>query len=247
MLNNATINQLKELRLYAMADAFRKHAEDADSQSLSFEEYVGLMVEAEWLARKNRRITRLITQAAFRFPAAVQDIDYSSREGITKPDIARLSTCSYIKKYWNVLISGPTGVGKTSLACAHGRAACLQGIPARYFRVSDLFDRLEDARSRDTYTQFRSHLASLPLLILDDWGIRQFSLEEAHEIMEIVERRYDKGSTVISGQIPYSAWHDLFPDPTLADSVMDRLVHNAYPYNITGESMRKTIALKSQD
>jgi DNA replication protein DnaC len=247
MLNNQTVSQLRELRLPDMAASFKEQLESDAMRGLSFEERVALMVEAEWLARKNRRVSRLVSQAAFRINASVEDMDYSSRRGITKADIARLSSNAYIKNFLNVFVTGPTGAGKTYIACALGRAACVQGIPALYFRLPDFFDRVDAARMNNSYAQFRSRIASVPLLILDDWGIRKFALDEANEIMELAERRYGSASTIIAGQTPPSVWHDLFPDPTLADAVLDRLVHNAYQYNITGDSMRKTLALKNME
>jgi DNA replication protein DnaC len=244
MLNQATLNQLRDLRLYTMAAKFKELNEQPDVPSLSFEEHFALLVETEWLARYNRRTNRLVAQAAFRFPAVIEDIEYHGRQGISRPEILRLSVGGYLKKAQNILISGPTGVGKTYLVCALGRAACIQGIQTFYIRVADLFQRLADAQMDNRYSQYRDKLAKAPLLILDDWGLKKFSLEETHEIMELLERRYGRAATIISGQMPVSAWHDLFPDPTLADAILDRIVHNAYKYSISGESMRKTLAEK---
>ena len=174
----------------------------------------------------------------------MEDIDYHGKRGITKDDILRLSDCSYIHKKQGVILSGPTGVGKTYLACALGRCACQLGIAVRYFRISDLFLTLQDARASSSYGSFRKKIAKIPLLILDDWGMRPFSMDECHEVMELAELRYDRTSTLISGQLPVASWHELFPDPTLADAILDRLVHNAYKYNLVGESMCKTLALR---
>jgi DNA replication protein DnaC len=247
MLNNTTINQLHDLRLTVMAAKLREQQEQPDIASLSFEERLGLLVEAEWFSRRTKRIDKLTAQAGFRFDASLEDIDYQGKHGITKPDILRLSTGNYLKKYLNILVSGPTGVGKTYLVCALGRTACTQGIPVLYTRLPDLFLRLSQAQLDGHYASVREKLSKTPLLILDDWGLRKFTLEETHEIMELVERRYDRAATIISGQLPVSAWHDLFPDPTLADAILDRVIHNAYKYNISGDSMRKTLAGKDFD
>jgi DNA replication protein DnaC len=244
MLDKATLTKLREMKLTAMAAKFVWQQEQPDMQSLSFEERLGMLVDAEWLAKDGRRVERFIRQAEFRFPATVEDIDYHDKRGITKRDILRLSDCSYIQKKQGVILSGPTGVGKTYLACALGRCACQVGIPVRYFRISDLFLTLQDARASGSYSSLRKRLANVPLLILDDWGIKPFSIHECHEVMELAELRYDRASTFISGQLPLPSWHDLFPDPTLADAILDRLVHNAYKFNLTGESMRKTLALR---
>jgi len=244
MLDKATLTKLREMKLTAMAAKLVWQQEQPDMQNLSFEERLGMLVDAEWLARCGRRVERFIRQAEFRFPAAVEDIDYHDKRGITKDDILRLSDCSYIQKKQGVILSGPTGVGKTYLACALGRCACQLGIAVRYFRISDLFLTLQDARVSGSYSSHRKRLAKIPLLILDDWGMKPFSLDECHEIMELAEHRYDRASTLISGQLPVASWHELFPDPILADAILDRLVHNAYKYNLVGESMRKTLALR---
>jgi DNA replication protein DnaC len=242
MLDNTTLNQLHDLRLTAMVAKLREQQEQPDITSLSFEERLGLLVEAEWFLRRTKRVDKLTAQAGFRFEASLEDIDYHGKHGITRPDILRLSAGNYLKKYLNILVSGPTGVGKTYLVCALGRVACTQGVPVIYTRLSDLFLHLSEAQLEGRYTSLREKLSNVPLLILDDWGLRKFTLEETHEVMELVERRYGRAATIISGQLPVAAWHDLFPDPTLADAILDRVIHNAYKYNITGDSMRKTLA-----
>jgi DNA replication protein DnaC len=244
MLDKATLTKLREMKLTSMASKLAWQQEQPDMRNLSFDERLGMLVDAEWLAKCGRRVERLIRQAEFRFPAAIEDIDYHGKRGMTKDDILRLSDCSYIQKKQGVILSGPTGVGKTYLACALGRCACQLGIAVRYFRISDLFLALQDARTSSSYGSFRKRIATIPLLILDDWGMKPFSLDECHEVMELAELRYGRASTFISGQLPVASWHELFPDPTLADAILDRLVHNAYKYNLVGESMRKTLALR---
>ena len=249
MFDNATLNQLHELRLSAMAHCFAEQQAQSGISSLSFEERFGLLVETELLCRRNKRTERLIRQAGFRFPAAIEDIDYHNKKGIGKPEVLKLSLCSYIKKAQNVFFSGPTGIGKTYLVCALGRAACAQGFQVIYMRLSDFF-RFTSATHAHGQAHFSDKCAKVPLLIFDDWGLKKFSLEETAELSDLFERRYGRASTIISSQVPSSAWHDLFPDPTQADAILDRIVHNAYAYNISGESMRKTIgnrSLESQD
>jgi DNA replication protein DnaC len=241
MLDNATLNQLHDLRLPAMASSFKEQLNQNGINSLSFEERFALMVEAEWLSRRNKRLERLVRQAGFRFPAFLEDIDFKGKHGITKPEMLKLSLGAYIKKAQNVFFSGPTGVGKTYLVCALGRAACAQGVQVLYIRVSDFFEKLFAPSENSRIKAFRSKCAQVPLLILDDWGLKKFSLEETHELSELFERRYGRAATIISGQIPSSAWHDLFSGPTQADAILDRIIHNAYVYNISGESMRKYI------
>jgi len=241
MLNNTTLNQLHDLRLPAMAQQFKEQQNKIDMASLSFEERFGMLVEAEWLSRRNNRIERLIRQAGFRLPAYVEDIDYSGKHGITKPEILKHSLGGYIKKAQNIFFTGCTGIGKTYLACAIGRAACIQGTQALYIRISDFFNLVLTTQTNYRQKSFSQKCATVPLLILDDWGLKKFSLEETIELSELFERRYGRAATIISSQIPCADWHDLFPDPTQADAILDRIIHNAYVYNISGESMRKTI------
>ena len=250
MLNNATLSQLYDLRLNAMAACFKEQSELHTMASLSFEERFGFLVEAEWLQRRNTRTERLIRNASCgltvrRFPAVIEDVDYTNKRGVAKSDILKLSLGSYIKKAHNVFLCGPTGVGKTYLACALGRAACLQGYQVMYTRIPDFFRCSFAALANGRRQQFRDKYAKASLLILDDWGLKKFSFEETAELSELFERRYRRASTIIAGQVPPASWHELFPDPTLADSILDRLVHNAYPYNISDDSMRKTIGKRS--
>jgi len=242
MLDHATASRLREMKLNTMAEKLLWQIEQPEIQSLSFEDRLGMLVDAEWTAKHTRRIQRCILQAGFRVPAVVEDVEYSGKHGITKEDLLRLCEGGYLRNKQNIIFSGPAGVGKTYLVCALGNSACRQCIPTRYLRVPDLLFLLSAAKMDGSYMTQRKRLASVPLLILDDWGLKSFSLDDTHEIMELTELRYGKASTIIAGQLPSDKWYDLFPDPTLADAIMDRIVHNAYKFNITGESMRKTLA-----
>jgi DNA replication protein DnaC len=202
MLDNATLNQLKELRLSAMAEGFKEQQNKTGIACLSFEERFGLLVEAEWLERRNKRTERLIRKAGFRFPAVIEDIDYANKKGITKGEIMKLSLGAYIKKAHNILFCGPTGVGKTYLTCALGTAACLQGYQVMYIRLNDFFRYNFAALAHGRKTQFRDKCAKVQLLILDDWGLKKFSFEETVELSDLFERRYGRVSTIISGQVP---------------------------------------------
>ena len=245
MLDKVTLNQLHDLRLSAMA-AKLVELQERDTPC-SFEEGLALLVQTEWLSKRSRRTNRFVCQADFRFPAVIEDIDYAGKRGLTKQDIQRLAEGLYLRKKQNIFICGPTGVGKTYLACALGRCACYQGFPVRYLRIPDFFARLADAQMDGGCSSFRKKLAAVPLLILDDWGLRKFTLEESHELMELFERRYDNASTLIASQIPCTNWHELFPDPTLADAILDRVIHNAHKLNVTGDSMRKTLAAREDE
>jgi DNA replication protein DnaC len=243
MFDNATLSKLRELCLPAMAASFSEQQNRTDMSSLTFEERFAFLVEAEWLSRRNKRTERLVRQAGFRFPAAIEDIDWHGKRGIEKPELLKHSLGGYIKKAHNIIFCGPTGVGKTYLVCALGRAACAQGVQVLYIRLPDFFRQVLDANK--CKTSFFDKCCKVPLLILDDWGLKNFTYEENNELAELFEKRYEQASTIISGQVPSSSWHELFPNPTQADSILDRIVHNAHLYSISGESMRKTIGKRS--
>jgi DNA replication protein DnaC len=241
MLDKATLNRLHQMRLSGMAAALTEQ-EQMGLEGIPFQDRFALIVEAQWLQQKNHRIARLVCQASFRFPATIENIEWQGKHGITHTDVLRLADASFVLRKQNLVLSGPTGVGKTYVACALGRALCCQGTAVSYTRMPELFLRLSDAQLENRYGQVMKKVASVPLLILDDWGLRKFSLEETQELLELFERRYDRASTVICGQTPPSAWHELFPDPTLADAILDRVIHKAQKYAISGESMRKVLA-----
>jgi len=241
MLDKTTLNKLHELHLSGMAAALVRQ-EDEHLEDIPFEDRLALLVEAEWLEKKNRRIARFVSQASFRYPASLENIEWQGKHGITKGDISRLAEGSWLRRKKNLILSGPTGIGKTYIANALGRHACSQGQAVRYYRLSDLFLEISDAQLENRYNAFRKKLTVTPLLIIDDWGLKKITLEETQELFEIFEQRYDRSSTLICSQVPPSLWHDLFVDPTLADGILDRLVHNAEKYALTGESMRKILA-----
>ena len=244
MLDMATVDKLREMNVKVMADKFLWQREQPGILNLSFEERFGMLVDAEWLERRGRRESRLIRQAKFRFPASIEDIDYHEKRGITKADIIRLSDCLYIKRKQNLIITGPTGVGKTFIVCALGRCACQQELAVYYTRMNDLFLSFEQAHLTNSFALLKKRLLKVPLLILDDWGIKPFTNIESHEIGELVELRYGRASTIISSQVPSTSWHELFPDPTSGEATLDRLIHNAFNYNLSGESMRKILAMQ---
>ena len=243
MLNNPTVDKLRDLKLKEMAQMMGEP--DSGLQALSFEERFGMMVEKEWLARKNSRIKRLLNSAVLGINAVVEDIDYSANRSIDKKLIQKLSTCAFIEQKLNLVISGKTGCGKTYIVCAVGNCACRQNYPTRYYRIPELLLEIQEAKAENRYSKFMKQLGNAKLLILDDIGLKSYTLEESRDILEIVDRRYNKASTVLSGQIAHTQWYDLFPDPTIADAIMDRVIHNAYILALDSKkSMREVMAEK---
>jgi DNA replication protein DnaC len=242
MLNNQTVEKLKEMKLNVMAKMLCEP--DSQLRTLSFEERLGLMVEKEWLAKKNSRIQRLLKSASLGIGnARVEDIKYSADRTIDKKTILTLSTCTYMEQKLNVVISGKTGSGKTYLACALGNAACRLGYSVKYFRIPELLLEIQSAKIENRYMKFLRQLEKHRLLILDDIGLKSYTLEESRDIYEIMESRCNKTSTILSGQVPHLQWYDLFAEPTVADGIMDRVIHNAYTLPLDAKrSMRAVIA-----
>ena len=241
MLNNPTIDKLRDMKLKAMAQMMAEP--DHSLQELCFEERLGIMVEKEWLSRKNSKIKRLLTAACLDLNACIEDINYSADRTIDKKMIKTLSSCTFIEQKLNIIISGKTGSGKTYLACAFGNGACRQGYSVKYFRIPELLLEIQDAKQENRYAKFMAQLQKIKLLILDDIGLKTYTLEESRDILEIFESRYNKASTVLSGQIAHTKWYELFPDPTIADAIMDRVIHNANILALDSKkSMREVMA-----
>ncbi|HOV28370.1 MAG TPA: IS21-like element helper ATPase IstB [Pseudobacteroides sp.] len=243
MLINPTIEKLRDMKLKVMAQLLSDS--DPALRELSFEERFGIMVEKEWESRKNSRIKRYIHKASFSINACIEDIDYTAERKIDKKTIQTLSTCTYIIQKLNIVITGKTGSGKTFLACAFGNSACRHGYTVKYYRIPELLLEIQDAKNENRYSKFMNQLQNVKLLVLDDIGLKSYTLEESRDILEVAESRYNKASTILSGQIPHTHWYDLFPDPTIADAIMDRIVHNAYILALDSKkSMREVMAEK---
>jgi len=239
MLTNHTIERLKEMRLSGMVEAYESQLKQNDINSLSFEERLGLLVDYEWTLRQDRRLKRLLKKAKLRFAACPEDINYRHPRGLDKSVMLRLAACEWIQTHQNVIMSGPTGVGKTYLSCALGNAACRKGYSTRYYRVPRLLSELKVAKGDGTYSKLLHQLLKLDLLILDDWGLAPLSADEGREILEVIEDRNHLSSTIIASQLPIEHWHEILGDPTVADAILDRLVHNAHKLILRGDSMRK--------
>lgn len=240
MLTNPTLEKLHALGLTGMAQALEEQINMPQIDSLSFEERLGLMVDREMTQRENRRLKTRLQKAKLRQTAAIEDVDYRHPRGLDRALMTKLASCAWISHHHNVLITGPTGCGKTFLACALAHKACREGHTAHYLRVPRLLQDLHIAKGDGRYGKILSSLARTHLLVFDDWGLSKLTDEQRHDVLEIIEDRHGLRSTIVATQLPLDKWHDMIGDPTLADAIMDRLIHNAYKITLKGESMRKT-------
>jgi DNA replication protein DnaC len=239
MLREQTMERLRQMQLRGMAAALIAQSQDPEAQALAFEERLGLLVDEEWTQRRNRALARLLREARLRLPALPEDLDYSPARGLERPLMRSLVGCGFVREHQNVLIVGATGTGKTYVACALGNAACRQGLRTRYFRLSALLTELTLAKGDGSYPAFMSRLAKTELLILDDYGLNALSALEARDLLEVIDERTLAKSTVVASQLPIEHWHGAISDPTLADAILDRLIHQAHKIHLKGESMRR--------
>jgi DNA replication protein DnaC len=238
MLNHPTLEKLRTLRLTGMADAFQEQL-TKPLPDLDFESRLGLLIEREWYLRENRRLKRRLTQAKLQQTACIEDIDYKHPRGLNKSSILELTRGQWIHQHLNLLITGPTGCGKTYLACAVAHKACLTGFTSRYYRLPRLWHELKVAKADGTYTNWLSQLAKVDLLILDNWGLVSPDDEQRRDLLEMLDDRYQRCSTIITSQLPTTHWHEHLNDATLADAILDRLLHNAVRLELKGDSLRK--------
>jgi len=239
MLKHPTLDKLQALKLTGMVAALADQVATPDIDELAFEERLGLLVDREITERENRRLSSRLRRARLRHTAALEDIDYRNPRGLDKGLIQSLAACQWAKEHLNILITGPTGVGKTWLACALAHKACREGYTVQYIRLSRLLRELMIAKGDGRYPKLLANLAKVDVLLLDDWGLTKLTAENRRDLLEVLEDRHGIRSTIATSQLPMEQWHDVIGDPTLADAILDRLVHNAYKINLRGESMRK--------
>ena len=239
MLTHPTLDKLRTLKCTGMAAALSEQMTLPDIDTLTFEERLGLLVDRELTERNNRRTSNRLRRARLKHQATIENIDYRHPRGLDKALMQSLATCQWVSDRLNILITGPTGVGKTWLACALAHSACRQGHTALYLRLPRLLQDLTIAKGDGRYPKLIHTLARTQLLILDDWGLVKLTTEQRRDLLEILEDRHGARSTLATSQLPVEKWHAMIGDPTLADAILDRLVHNAYKINLKGESMRK--------
>ena len=234
------MEKLKMLKLEALAVAWLEQQKNPEVQKLAFDERLGMLVDAQWMTRENKRLARALKEAKLKLGnACIEGIDYPPRRELDKAQIRQLASCQWIAEHQNIAITGPTGTGKTYLACALAQQACRKGYRAIYRRATRLSDELTLARADGTYVQLLGRFARADVLIIDDWGLAPIKDQERRDLLEVMEDRYGTRSTIMTSQLPTTNWHDYLGNPNIADAICDRLLHNAHRLALKGPSRRK--------
>jgi DNA replication protein DnaC len=236
---NPNFEKLQQLKFRGMRQALEEQLRQHDIDDLSFTERLALLLDRELLDRENHRLSIRLKKAKLKQQASIEDIDFKHPRGLSKQLILSLASCKWVKDHNNILLIGPTGTGKTYLACALAHKACLEGFTTQYLRLPRLFQELLLAKGDGRYTKLMAQFAKTDVLILDDWGLNKFNDEQRRDLLEILDDRHNLRSTIVTSQLPVKLWHETIADPTLADAILDRLVHNAHKIQLKGESLRK--------
>ncbi|MEO6168960.1 MAG: IS21-like element helper ATPase IstB [Chitinophagales bacterium] len=245
-MNEQTVTRMKEMKFYGMLRAFETSLESGRLTNLTSDEMVAHLIDEEWDDRSNRKIQRSMKNAKFRYKASVEQMDFNTRRNMDKNEVMRLAECAFIDKKENVLITGSTGIGKSYLASALGQEACSMGYRVIYASTTKLFSKLKMAKAEGSFIAEVARIERQQLLILDDFGIQPLDAQSRAILMEIIEDRHGKGSTIITSQVPVAMWHDVIGEKTIADAILDRLIHNAHRLDLTGESLRKKLLKKPE-
>lgn len=247
MMNQDLIDKLNQLRFSGIRDALQEQEQQEAYAELSFQERLTLLLDREITLRNDRRLAQRLKRANLKQTACMERIDFKSSRGLDRSVMLSLAACQWIRQKQNVLFLGPTGTGKTYLACALAHKACLEGYSAVYVRLPRLFHDLVIAKGDGRYTKFMQQLAKQDVLILDDWGLSPFTHEQCRDLLEILDDRHQCRSTIVTSQFPIKHWHESLGSPTLADAILDRLVHNAYKIDLRGDSLRKQSAVQTDN
>ena len=239
MLTEQTISKLYAMKLNGMAESLTEQLQHPHAHDLSFEERFALLVDQQWTWTENRRMKRLLHNARLKINACIEDIDFRTPRGLDKSVILHLANGNWISNTHNIIITGPTGVGKTYLACALANRACRMGFQSYYIRLPQLFQQLTIARADGSYPTLMKKLLKANVLVIDDLGLAPMNAPERRDLLEVIEDRHGIASTIVAAQLPIEHWHENIRDPTIADAILDRLVHNAHKIHLKGESMRK--------
>ncbi len=239
MLHQPTRTKLYAMKLNGMAEAYEEQRNQSSVAELSFEERFGMLVERQWLWKENRALATRLKAAHFKESACLENLDFAESRGLKRGPMDQLANADWVRHHQNVLISGPTGCGKTFVACALAQKACREGFRALYFYAPKLFRALFTAQADGSLTQLLNKIARAQVLVVDDWGLAKIDERQYREFLEILDDRQGQGSTVMTSQLPVNTWHQAIPDPTVADALLDRLIHNAHRIDLKGESMRK--------
>lgn len=239
MNQTATMQKLEEMRLSGFSRVYREMQETGMNKDFTIDEVIAHLVQAEWDDRYNRRLERLIKNAKFRYQASMEQVDYITKRNLDKVQMLRLSSCEWIKRKQSIIISGSTGLGKSFLASALGHQACQQGYKVYYRNCSKLFDQLKMAKADGSYITEINRIEKMDLLILDDFGLKPLDNTQRLILLELLEDRHGKRSTIITSQLPVKSWYDVIGEPTIADAILDRLVHSSHRIELDGDSLRE--------
>ena len=238
-MNSTVLNTMSQMKFYGMQQAYQTLLDSKQYHSLTNDEIVSMLIQAEWEDRENRKMNRYLRTARFRYQASIEEVNFTTGRGLEKTQLLRLADCSFIKNKENILISGPTGVGKSFLASALGHQACVRGYKTLYFNTQKLFPKLHMFKADGTYLKQISKIEKHDLLILDDFGLQLLDNNNRMMLMEIIEDRHGRKSTIISSQLPVAKWYEVIGDSTVVDAILDRMVHAAHRVELKGESLRK--------
>ena len=238
-MNEVTLTRMKQMKLHGMHGAFKTAVETGKTDDYSIDQFVSMITDAEWDDRNNRKIERLIRNARFHYKATIENVVYEHARNIDRTKLLRLAECDFINKSENILISGSTGAGKSYLATALGYQACIEGYRVLYFNTTKLFSKLKMAKADGSYLKELAKIARHQLIILDDFGLQPLDSQNRIALLEMIEDRHNRGSMLVTSQIPVSKWYEIIGEKTIADAILDRLIHQSHRIELMGESMRK--------